>query len=187
MNLQGTVLNSDARSLPTTTIAISSSEVIASVLRQAQVAQASGNPRKAIQVGLQHLARNGLISGEELRTLSRMCDLAMIVGAGGKGRLAAVEQLRQLHDALVVKSSGPVAVSVAGAIVQRFASNDAGATTQPLSRAATARLGRNPAAGFVGALIVGGVIGGLIGGVPGIAVGIVGGAVGALTDCSGSD
>jgi hypothetical protein len=185
MNGHGTLLNGGEGSLLSTNVAISRSELVASMMRQARLAQASGNPRRAIQTGLQHLERHGLINGGERLSLSRMCDLALIAGAGGKGQLTAVEQLRQLHDAMVVKTSGPLAVAVASAILQYSTSTEAGATSQGPSQATIARLGQNPAAGFLGAVIIGGAIGGALGGVPGALIGVVGGAIGGLTACSG--
>jgi hypothetical protein len=150
------------------------------MMRHFRRAQASGNPRKALQTGLGHLELRGLISADERRSLSRMCDFALIASAGGQRAVAAVDGLRKLHDGLVLKASSPIAVSISSAIVQHFKSNERGVTPVP-------RRGQNPAAGLLGAVIVGGVIGGLAGGVPGALIGVVGGAIGALTDCSGSD
>lgn len=179
MNRRETMQNGGERSLPAFNVGISGGELIATMMRQVRLAQASGNPRKALRTGLQHLEQRGLIDGEERKNLSRLCDLAMIAGAGGKGGVAAAERIRRLHDVMVVTSSGPISVAVAGAVLQHTPSNVGGASTR--------KLGQNPAAGFLGAVIIGGVIGGLAGGPGGALIGIVGGAVGALTDCSGQD
>jgi hypothetical protein len=176
MNRRGTMQNGGERSPPTINVGISGSELIATVMRRVRLAQASGNPRKALQTGLQHLEQRSLISGEERQSLSRMCDFAMIASAGGKRGVAAAERLRRLHDVMVLTSSGPIAVAVAGAVLQHTTSNEGGVSTQ--------KLGQNPAAGFLGAVIIGGVIGGLAGGPGGALIGVIGGAVGALTDCS---
>ena len=177
MNEHGTMQVS-VSSLAQVNLGISASELIATVMRQVQLAQAAGNPRKGLQTGLQYLEQRGLITGEERQSLTRMCDLAIISSGGGKGAAAAVSRLQQMYDAMVVKTSGPAAIGIASALVQH---------STPNASAVGEKLGQNPAAGFAGAVIIGGVIGGLLGGVPGILIGVVGGAVGALTDCSGKN
>src|SRR5262245_23029736 len=113
-------------------VGISGSELAVSVMRQVRAVQASGNPRKALQAGLQHLEQRHLINREERGSLTRMCDFAMIAGAGGKGGAAAVERLRRLHDTMVVTRSGPIAVAIAGAIVQHSTSSGGGSTALKL-------------------------------------------------------
>jgi hypothetical protein len=177
MNRAGT-LQSGETSLTAINVGTSGSDLIATVNRQARLALASGNPRKAVQVGLQHLEQRGLISRAEHQSLSRMCDAALVGSAGGKRGLAAAERIGRLHDALVLKSSSPIAVSIAGAILQHYTAADGGFIAQR---------GQNPAAGFLGAVVAGGLLGGLLGGGAGAVIGVVAGAVGALTDCSDPD
>jgi hypothetical protein len=179
VNERGTMQQVSESSLAKVNLGISATELIATVMRRVQLAQDAGNPRKGLQTGLQHLEQRRLINGEERQSLTRMCDLALIAVGGGKGAPAAVQRLQQMYDTMVLKTSGPTALGIAGALVQHYTSN--------VGAVAGEKLGQNRAAGFAGALIIGGVIGGALGGVPGVLIGIVGGAVGALTDCSGKN
>jgi hypothetical protein len=179
MNRLETIPSGSERDLPPISVGLSASELIGTVTRQVAVAQAAGNARKALQVALQHLEQRSLIDDEERRSLTRMCDIAMIPSTAEKRTSPAADRLRRLHDDMVLKASAPTAVAIAGAILQHATANEAQGSAQ--------RLGQNPAAGFIGAVLIGGIIGGLAGGPGGALIGVVGGAVGALTDCSGSD
>jgi hypothetical protein len=176
VNERGTTRQVSENSLSKVNLGISATELIATVMRQVQLAQDAGSPRRGLQTGLQHLEQRRLIKGEERQSLTRMCDLAIIASGGGKGAAAAVQRLQQMYDAMVLKTSGPTALGIAGALVQHCTSNAVAVTGE--------KLGRNPEAGFAGAVIIGGIIGGALGGIPGVLIGVVGGAVGALTDCS---
>jgi len=144
------------------------------------ISESHGNLAQAMEVGLERLKVDGLITPQEQTILGKICEL---VFESGRGKIKPDEASTQVHtiysQLLVDSSTSPIALAIAS--VASSGPIAGPPVTTSASGGVVVELSTSDAidTAMVGGAIIGAGVGALIGGFPGAVIGaIIGGAVG---------
>lgn len=166
-------------SAPATAVAMSTSELLGVAGRELQREQkaSKGNQRIILRRGVARLGDVGLVSKWERDQLDRICDLVLVSARPAKAAQDVTKRLQAIHDEMVARDAGRLALTIAEAAANL--DRLSGAPASAGKRRVTAKAGSDPNPGH---LMIGGVAGALAGfaagGPLGAGIGFVAGWVG---------
>lgn len=166
-------------------LAISAGDYRVAVMREVRriLADSHGHQLKAAKVGLERLKGSKLITAQELKALSQICDLVFAAQRGKAKPDDAFAQVRAIYDRMLVDTTAnPVALTIAS--IAASGSITATPDNGGVPEGALAAMNRSDKVdmGILGGVIGGAVVGGAIGGVGGAIIGgVIGGIAGGIS------